>query len=100
MTLQKSGIIIPLFLSLNSLIIENAVFDFDAVLDQFSDELWPQTGGFERPLDDAALNTCLMENEYILHNDRVAFHSLYLGHLRYPSCAILQPAKVNYQLDG
>src|SRR5262245_48707416 len=59
------------------------------------DELGPDPGRLQPPLDLALDDAGLLEDEDILHHDDVTFHTLDLGDVRDLAGAVLEPALVD-----
>src|SRR5690349_4213349 len=78
---------------------EDAVRQVDAHRLEVLDELRPDAGRLEPALDLAVDHARLLEDEHVLHDDRVTFHALDLGDVHDLAGAVLEARLVDDQVD-
>src|SRR4051812_31497520 len=78
---------------------EDAVREMDAHRLERLDELRSDAGRLEPALDLAVDHTGLLEDEHVLHDDRVTFHALDLGDVHDLAGAVLEARLVHDQVD-
>src|SRR5690242_21750437 len=77
---------------------EDAVRQMDAHRLERLDELRSDAGGLQAALDLAVDHPGLLEDEHVLHDDRVAFHALDLGDVRDLAGPVLEAGLVHDQV--
>src|SRR5437773_1728755 len=79
---------------------EDPGWQADALGLELLDELRADAGGLQLALDAAVLDAELLPGEDVLHDDDVPLHALHLGDRDHLARAVLEPGRVDDQVDG